>query len=391
MKLLKILVLIFIILILAGCSAVTNTMATESNKAFNTKSFPINTEKEKTYEATESNQTKEQPVKGYIFNFSGKQLLNDENVKYLNSNLRALARNEIYARHGFIFRDPYFKNYFESCGWYTPNTNFKGNYSDFSEVERKNIELIKSFENENGDEYGNNSFNYQDQKTYKANAKFDLNGDGQTDDVEYIKNSEGKDTFSLRVNNSILKAYGSNLSEKFTITNFSGRRGFYDIVIYEDGPSDDPMFSFYYYNGKDIIKMGTCDGYQLKPDGHGKLYSTYSYIPGVEMISGQTIPISWYEISNDHKLEIKYQDKNKLIGQKIKVLHGDVIDNNDDYGIKLFPKHDSNPYGDDFITTVNKGDILTILDIGDLSRESSIKVETQDGKIGWRVHMFGGD
>lgn len=340
-----------------------------------------------------SKEQAESKVSEYVFDFSDKQLLSDENVKYLNNNLRMLARNEIYARHGYVFEDCYLKKYFESCSWYVPNSSFKGDFSELNDIEKKNIDLIKKYESENGNEYGNRSFTYQDKEVHTARAKFDLNGDGKQEDIEYIKNGKRNRTFALRVDDAIIEGYGDNLSERFAITNLSGRKGSYEIVIYDDGPSDDPIYRFYCYNGMDVLQMGTCSGYTLIPDGQGKIFTSFSYINGVKMLSGQAIPLSWYEINDDRKIVIKRQDRSKLIGQKIQVIYGDWQDGNEDSGIKLFPSSASNPYGTDFVTTVKKGDILTVLDleIGDFSRGAAIKVKTEDEKVGWRVHMFGGD
>ena len=57
--------------------------------------------------------------------------------------LRVL-RNEIYARHGRIFRDPELQKYFVAQAWYTPNPDFKDEM--LSEVESENLKKIKAAE-----------------------------------------------------------------------------------------------------------------------------------------------------------------------------------------------------------------------------------------------------
>lgn len=58
-----------------------------------------------------------------------------------------IARNEIYARHGFKFKDPYLHNHFSTCSWYTPSVESKDfDESVLSEVERNNIIKIKAKE-----------------------------------------------------------------------------------------------------------------------------------------------------------------------------------------------------------------------------------------------------
>ena len=64
-----------------------------------------------------------------------------------------LMRNEIYARHGWVFNRPDLRNYFESQPWYRP----KGDLADPQEsnrrveaeltpVERRNLQIIISRE-----------------------------------------------------------------------------------------------------------------------------------------------------------------------------------------------------------------------------------------------------
>lgn len=54
-----------------------------------------------------------------------------------------LAKNEIYARHGYIFKDEDLNNYFKGCAWYHPLYN-SDEFDDsiFNEYEKKNLELL---------------------------------------------------------------------------------------------------------------------------------------------------------------------------------------------------------------------------------------------------------
>ncbi|MCM1215287.1 MAG: YARHG domain-containing protein [Lachnospiraceae bacterium] len=54
-----------------------------------------------------------------------------------------LAKNEIYARHGYIFDDPDLYNYFMGCIWYTPTTAPKDfDASVLNEYEKKNVKVL---------------------------------------------------------------------------------------------------------------------------------------------------------------------------------------------------------------------------------------------------------
>ena len=57
--------------------------------------------------------------------------------------LRVL-RNEIYAKHGRIFKDPNLQKYFAAQPWYQPNPDFKD--ENLTEIESKNLAVIKEVE-----------------------------------------------------------------------------------------------------------------------------------------------------------------------------------------------------------------------------------------------------
>lgn len=58
-----------------------------------------------------------------------------------------LAKNEIYARHGYIFNNEDLYNYFMGCIWYSPtcdSTDFDDNI--FNEYERANLEILSDLD-----------------------------------------------------------------------------------------------------------------------------------------------------------------------------------------------------------------------------------------------------
>ena len=97
-------------------------------------------------------QEKPQPVyysSDFIFPQSSTEYLSQSQVSRLSDYQLGIARNEIYARHGYIFKLDRFKSYFESQSWYVPR------YSDVSsislnEIETYNVALIKAEEDSRG-------------------------------------------------------------------------------------------------------------------------------------------------------------------------------------------------------------------------------------------------
>jgi hypothetical protein len=53
-----------------------------------------------------------------------------------------ILRNEIYARHGRIFKNPELQKYFETQSWYQPNPDFKDD--SLNEIEYKNLATIRN-------------------------------------------------------------------------------------------------------------------------------------------------------------------------------------------------------------------------------------------------------
>lgn len=53
-------------------------------------------------------------------------------------------RQEIYARHGKVFKEPWLQKYFSSFAWYTADVNFTE--ENLTEVEKKNIATIAAYE-----------------------------------------------------------------------------------------------------------------------------------------------------------------------------------------------------------------------------------------------------
>lgn len=104
----------------------------------------------------ESNQSeiKEEELENseYIFPNSDGEYLLDSEVMNLSKETLALGRNEIIARHGRIFTNEKYKEYFESKSWYEGTIapeEFDNNYDNLlNETEKKNIELIQYYESQ---------------------------------------------------------------------------------------------------------------------------------------------------------------------------------------------------------------------------------------------------
>ncbi len=85
----------------------------------------------------------------YAINASN-TLLEKEEVENLNKGDLLIIRNAIYARHGYSFKNRPLRIFFDAQEWYIPlSANITTN---FTEIEKKNIELILRYE-KNAKEY----------------------------------------------------------------------------------------------------------------------------------------------------------------------------------------------------------------------------------------------
>jgi len=74
----------------------------------------------------------------YIFPDSGERLLTKEETGILSKRMRRIAKNEIYARRGYIFKDPVLNGFFRKKKWYRP----AGGEAQLSSIEKANAALL---------------------------------------------------------------------------------------------------------------------------------------------------------------------------------------------------------------------------------------------------------
>jgi hypothetical protein len=72
------------------------------------------------------------------------QLLTENDLKGLSKSELRIMRNEIYARHGYIFKSKDLQDYFSKKSWYTPLYNDVSN--KLTDIEIKNVDFIKKHE-----------------------------------------------------------------------------------------------------------------------------------------------------------------------------------------------------------------------------------------------------
>lgn len=93
---------------------------------------------------------------GYVLPYSDSHAYTQQELSGLSTWELYVARNEIPARHGYIFTVDDLKSYFESKSWYTPtltSKEFKKVEGILNSVEEQNVQTILDLEKSMGSEY----------------------------------------------------------------------------------------------------------------------------------------------------------------------------------------------------------------------------------------------
>lgn len=226
-KIVLLLTTIMIVSVLNGCNLSNNETKDVKNKEEISYSNDKNKKETDTISLELVDSSEED--NDYILPDSDKKYLSVEDIKNLSKDELAIARNEIFARHGYVFKMEEYKNYFKSKTWYKENPSFSGSESELNEYEKANINLIKSYESnkinvtEDGEinylKYGNARFGFSiDYPDFLTESTESMNGDGVT-----LTNLE---------NTVCLKAYGlNNVLSQTTKDYFESNKESIDVDI----------------------------------------------------------------------------------------------------------------------------------------------------------------
>ena len=94
---------------------------------------------------TDDSELAEDYIEGsFLLPDSDVYLYSADELEIYDSETLALMRNEILARHGYVFKKAVYQEYFSAQSWYEENPDFS--YDDLNAVEMENVETIKSLE-----------------------------------------------------------------------------------------------------------------------------------------------------------------------------------------------------------------------------------------------------
>lgn len=420
MKRINILLSIIIILF-SGCSNKESEVyvipSTPNNDTIN-EATP--TEQSESTEHTKPSETKQSISQSYIFPNSSKQLLTQADLFLYDSFTLKLAKNEIFARKGYIFKNEALKNYFNNMPWYEPNENIKGTFDELNDIEKQNVSLIEKYSvNElNTSYYGDfkykestikksmsieeNPYNlsyeevyYNGKLYYKESVKIDLNYDNLLEELTIYFYPDCEDIYPCVIEivdsngNLYTQTYGTNYVHPFiNIADFDIEDGLIQFYISQSGLSYDTCVQIFSFDGEKIITNTDMMGYVTKYDGMSKIYSfdEYSINCYYDLNEGLTILPKENIINSKIKADFNIQLFNKPFTESTSVVMSPYLYDNEYNGA----------YIDNYMGIVSKGTQMEVLDIEFRKDEYSnyfcvpwLKVKTATEMIGWYCLEYG--
>ncbi|HEY5560980.1 MAG TPA: YARHG domain-containing protein [Clostridiaceae bacterium] len=337
---------------------------------------------------------------GYIFQSSNKKIISSDELKTCDKFTLLLAKNELFARKGYKFKDSDLLEYFSNKSWYNPVDNVKGNLEELGGVEKQNFNSIdKSY----------NSFKYSilndwtthEKKEYTESVEKDINNDGVTEKISctFVSSTDNSsDDYTITVNfkgtDYKIQGIEENVNTELFFADFNAADNSTEFYITSQGPSDDPGATIFSFTGDSIKKDMTLAGSIISYDGKGRIYTDFSKTSDINKIV-----LSYYEIGKG----LVYPDKIYTIGKYLQYpLNYKLLKT--EQGMSYIYDADGKDYNalsalynsSDIVKVTNVNEKLKIVDVDcnlmkDIVRNIPIKVEGEDGKTGWLMWLNGGD
>ncbi len=311
----------------------------------------------------------------YLIESSNVEKIDISHIYNFDEELLALARNEIYARHGYIFSKPIYKEYFSDKIWYTPTK--KISEIQLSEEEKYNISYLE-WQEKCVKEGSSEPYNRRPQRAfcdmYRFNAdepfKMDLNNDGIEEEI--IFQSKTRDEWSvgtgvIKINGKASEEITGEFQHNIWVVDIDEADNYKELVINDMGPSSDYEDSYYYYDGTQLVFMGEVTGELNSQSNAIRNYVENGILHA--SIRCDIIGTAWYNwdyrLTSDHKLQEIPSDYCETSWQT--------------YTRKPITIYESNQLSSKK-TKYKTG--LPMLIVGTDLKEW-VKVQLEDGKYGW--------
>ena len=361
----------------------------------------------------------------YIFPNSDKVLITQADLFIRDAFTWKLAKNEIFARKGYVFKNKALHDYFNNMPWYKSDESVKGTFDELNEIEKQNVTFIEQYSDNTlnakyYENFKNKEINAKDKMSiqdnayhlsyeeifrngspcYKESFQMDFNYDGFLEELTvYFYPDYGSYSCEIEIIDSkgqkYTQTYDTIFVDRFVnVADFDVQDGLIQFYISEHGPSYDPNVQIFSFDGEKIIRNTDMIGFVTKYDGRSKIYSFdeysvncyYDLNKGLTPFPKENIVNSTIEaVCNIELFDMPFTETTAVITSQF------LLDTDYTYTGK---------YSENYIGVVPKGTQLEILDIefekhedGSYSSYSPIpwlKIKTPTGTVGW-FHLYYGD
>lgn len=266
----------------------------------------------------------------YVFPMSEYYPLTEDMLLNMGENDLWLARNEIYARHGYHFKNGYLQAYFEKYTWYEDRGD-SFSEDEFSQIEKDNVSLFKKMEDKTASQSP-----YPLEEKVGKKVSVDLSGSGKKNTILYqvtedlYGNAKGcltvdGITYDLEEDFQIYMDWPED--EHFYITDISPFFDGLEIAIADYGPSDDPVTHFFVYDETDGLQtIGSVPGFPMKQMGFQN-----GFVPGGVTGYSRCMTLDvheytvyyWYDYDN-RSLELQMGDESHYDMPRVHTLLNDL-------------------------------------------------------------------
>lgn len=153
--------------------------------------------------------------------------------------------------------------------------------------------------------------------SFLVQGKYDLNSSGDKEEIKLVLENysdRGADSYKrvetyIEVDGIREEIYMSySLDGEVRLINFDSNDKFIDLAIFDEGPSGDPHYQIYRYDGKEVYKLGDLDD-QALANGQGKI------IPSAYISDFQPAFVSAYLEIGDREFITKEKDIDQYLGK----------------------------------------------------------------------------
>lgn len=147
---------------------------------------------------------------------------------------------------------------------------------------------------------------------YQVDGSYDLNGDGQKDNISAVLKPRDNSSY-IEVNGIAAAFHPDHPTGEVYLIDLDSRDSYIELAVYDEGPSYDPLFEFFRYDGKELFRIGAIDA-PAYTDGQGK-FITRSFMS----LRFEPMLYSAWEELRDNEFVKHNHDIEQYIGKEYKL------------------------------------------------------------------------